>query len=144
MICGCRRYKWRGEEETTDDGYYLTTSTSYVRIRNGFYFVCVFFSSLFLSFFHHHHHHHQSSIHFPCILSTSISNTRVPPGGMPHAGNPPCPYPSSAGMHSSLTSPNCMPKQPWSHPVMTLPTPASYVNGCCPLSFVDQNFAFVC
>eukprot|EP00217_Crustomastix_stigmatica_P004009 CAMPEP_0183796556 /NCGR_PEP_ID=MMETSP0803_2-20130417/11521_1 /TAXON_ID=195967 /ORGANISM="Crustomastix stigmata, Strain CCMP3273" /LENGTH=64 /DNA_ID=CAMNT_0026041205 /DNA_START=186 /DNA_END=380 /DNA_ORIENTATION=- len=33
-----------------------------------------------------------------------------------------------------------MPRQPWSHPVMTWPTPALYVNGFWPGSLVDQNF----
>lgn len=54
--------------------------------------------------------------YLPAMLKTSISKSKVPPGGIPHAGNPPAPYPSWAGMHSSRTSPTRAPKQPWSQP----------------------------
>ena len=36
-----------------------------------------------------------------------------------------------------------MPRHPWSQPVITPPTPAWYLNGCWPASFVDQNFLSV-
>jgi len=100
-------------------------------------YACVYYA---LSLLCEHHHHH----HFPLISNTSISNCKVPPGGIPHAGNPPRPYPSSAGISNARTSPNRIPKHPWSHPVITAPTPAWYWNGFCPSSFVDQNFVFVC
>ncbi len=44
-------------------------------------------------------------------------------------------YPSVAGMCISRISPSSIPSTPWSHPRMTSPPPATYVNGC-PLSFV--------
>ena len=41
---------------------------------------------------------HAPRAYFPRTASTSISNNSVPFGGIPHAGNPPAPYPSCAGM----------------------------------------------
>ncbi len=32
-----------------------------------------------------------ATTYFPAMAKTSISNNNVPPGGMPHAGNPPAP-----------------------------------------------------
>ena len=66
------------------------------------------------------------------------SNSKVAFGGIPHAGNPRAPYPSCDGILSFRISPIPAPRQPWSHPVMTAPTPALYVNGEF-LSLVDQN-----
>mmetsp|Transcript_68135 Transcript_68135/g.152088 ORF Transcript_68135/g.152088 Transcript_68135/m.152088 type:complete len:285 (+) Transcript_68135:273-1127(+) len=69
----------------------------------------------------------------------SSSNFRVTFGGMPHAGNPSSPYPSSLGIKSSQISPTRIPSAPWSHPVITSPTPAVYSNASSPGSLVDQN-----
>ena len=46
------------------------------------------------------------------ISRTSISNRRLPSGGMPQAGKPPAPYASAAGISSFLLPPTFMPKQP--------------------------------
>mmetsp|Transcript_34344 Transcript_34344/g.102027 ORF Transcript_34344/g.102027 Transcript_34344/m.102027 type:complete len:200 (+) Transcript_34344:57-656(+) len=70
----------------------------------------------------------------------SSVNWSVAPAGMPQAGKPPAPYPSSAGISSLRSSPTFMPRQPWSQPVITPPTPAWYVKGFWPGSLVLQNF----
>jgi len=85
--------------------------------------------------------HHFPLFQTPLILITSISKTNVAFGGMPHAGNPPGPYPISGARVNLEPSPFVIVKTPRSQPRITDPVAALKLNGCCPGSLVLQNFA---